>query len=236
MATEPLTPGPFQISSYTNVRVNGRALRTSDGGSPILQWQLAWGTHPNAADFVGDLNLDGSGFVAGLTPGTKYYFWSRTRNAIGWSPLSVSTSVTMKDVPDAPKSPAFLNKTQDSITAIVAPNYDGGSPITNYKLGYALVGSLPPALPTTILTNGTQASFHLFGLQPAKTYRFWGKTVNQYGESDWSAPINTTLQAGAWVKVGTTWRRAIPYVRVGGVWVMARPWVRSAGKWNEVSD
>lgn len=236
MATEPLTPGPFRISTYTDVRVNGQAIRSSDGGSPILQWQLAWGTHPNTADFVGDLNLDGSGFVTGLTPGVKYYFWNRVRNAIGWSPLSVSTSVTMKNVPDAPQSPAFINKTQDSITAIVVPNSNGGSPITNYKLGYAIRAGITPPFPTTILTHGTQASFYISGLSPAQTYRFWGKTVNQYGESEWSAPIYATLLAGAWVKVGTTWKRAVPYVRVGGVWVMARPWVRSAGVWNEVSD
>lgn len=236
MATVPLTPGPFQISSYTNVRVNGRALPTSDGGSPILQWQLAWGTQPTTADFVGDLNLDGTGFVTGLTPGTTYHFWNRTRNALGWSPLSARTTVTMKDVPETPKSPTFLNKTQDSITAVVVPNYNGGSPITGYKLGYAKRVGLPPPVPTDILTHGTQASFHLFDLDPAQTYRFWGKVINLYGESEWSAPIYSTLVAGAWVKQGATWKRAVPYVRVGGVWVMARPWVRSVGVWKEVSD
>ena len=153
MATEPMTPGPFQISSYTDERVNGRALKTSDGGSPILQWQLAWGTKPTTADFVGDLNLDGSGFVAGLTPGTTYYFWSRTRNAVGWSPLSPRVFITMKNVPDTPPSPGFINKEQTAITAIIAPGGNGGSPITNYILGYALSTTLAPPLPTDVITH-----------------------------------------------------------------------------------
>lgn len=237
MATVPMAPGPFRISSWTNERVNGAAMAMFDGGSPILQWQLAWGTHPTSADFVGDLNLNGTGFVAGLTPGVKYYFWSRQRNAVGWSDLSPSTFVTMKDVPDAPKSPVFLNKGQDNITAVVVPNYNGGSPITNYKLGYAQVGTtLPPPFPTTVLTNGPQSTFRLDGLDPAGTYRFWGKVTNQYGDSDWSAFSTATLVAGAWVKQGLTWKRAIPFVKVGGAWTMVRPWVKVAGVWTRIDN
>jgi hypothetical protein len=115
---------------------------------------------------------------------------------------------------------------------MVAPNYNGGATITNYKLVYGL----SPTNSENLLVNGTQASFSLFNLDPGKTYYFWGRTTNIYGDSEWSARSQFNLLAGAWVKQGATWKRAVPYVRVGGVWVMARPWVRKAGVWREVSD
>jgi predicted phage tail protein len=228
----PQTPGPFNITSYTNIRVNGRAIGGSDGGSPILEWQLAWGTKPNNADFVGDLNSDGTGFVTGLTPGVTYYFWNRRRNAEGWSDLSARTSVRMRNVPDAPKAPIFQNKTQDSIKAIVVPNYDGGAAITNYKLVYGL----SPTNSDNLLVNGTSTTFFLPNLEPGKTYYFWGRTTNIYGDSPWSARSQATLIAGAMVKVGFTWKRAVPYVKVNGVWVMARTWTKVAGVWKETAD
>lgn len=233
MATVPETPGPFAISSWTNVRVNGDADPGGNGGSPILQWQLAWGTKPTTADFVGDLNTDGSGFVTGLTPGATYYFWNRQRNAVGWSKLSTPTKVTMKDAPDPPKSPVLLTRTQTSMSVLIAPNDNNGAPITNYKLVYGL----SPTNSAGLLVNGTQAKFTLTNLDPGKTYYFWGRTTNIYGDSDWSVRSQINLLAGAWVKQGvTTWKRAVPYVKVGGNWVMVRPWVRSAGVWKEVSD
>lgn len=232
MATVPDAPGPFVISSYTNIRVNGDADPGSNGGSPILQWQLAWGTHPTTADFVGDLNSDGSGYVTGLVPGGTYYFWNRQRNAVGWSKLSAVTKITMKDAPDPPKSVILVRRTQTSMTVLVPPNDNNGAPITNYSLVYGL----SPTNSDNLVVHGTQATFVLNNLDPGKTYYFWGRTTNIYGDSDWSVRVAINLLAGAWVKQGATWRRAVPYVKVGGDWVMVRPWVRSAGVWKEVSD
>lgn len=227
----PDKPGPFVISSYTNVRVNGKATSNRESSDlPILQWQLAWGTHPTTAQWTGDLNSDGSGYVTGLVPGGTYYFWNRIRNADGWSALSSVTQVTMKNVPDAPKAPILIRRTQTSMTVLVAPNYDGGAPITQYTLAYGLS---PAGTDTSLVGNAT---FYLTNLDPGKTYYFWGRTTNIYGNSDWSERSSINLLAGAWIKQGATWKRAVPYVRVGGVWVLARPWVRSAGIWKEVSD
>jgi predicted phage tail protein len=232
VATVPGTPGPFVISSYTNTRVNGDADPGSNGGSPILEWQVAWGVHPTEALFTGTLNSDGSGFVSGLTPGQTYYFWNRQRNAVGWSKLSAATKIVTKDAPDAPKSPNMVRRTQTVATIAISPNYNGGSPITSYSL----VWGLSPNDSNNIETQSSSPLFHLDGLDPGRTYYFWGRTSNIYGASDWSARSQFSLLAGAWVKKGTTWKRAVPYVRVGGVWVLARPHVRSAGVWKEVSD
>lgn len=233
MATVPTAPGPWKISSWTNTRVNGDANANSTGGATILQWQLAWGLSPNQADFTGDLNSDGSGFVNGLIPGKTYYFWNRQRNSVGWSELSARTSVTMKDAPDPPKAPAaFSNKTQTSVRVLVAPNGDGGSRITSYELAYGL----SPAS-TDVSIVQTSPLFTLTNLSPGKGYYFWAKASNIYGESDWSARGATLLIAGARVKVGpTTWRRAVPYIKVDGIWQMARTWGKTQGIWKQSAD
>lgn len=232
MATVPGRPGPFVITSYTDVRVNGDADPGSDGGSPILEWQLAWGTTPTAASDTGTLSSNGSGFVTPLNPGGTYYFWNRQRNAVGWSPLSPMTSVTMRGAPAPPKAPSlFTNKTQTSVRIVLSPNSDGGSRITSYELAYGLS---PSSTAVSVEDNG--AVFLLTGLDPGETYYLWAKAKNVYGESDWSARGFVELIAGARVKVGPVWKRAVPYVRVSGVWTMARPWIRSAGVWEESAD
>jgi Fibronectin type III domain. len=232
MATVPGRPGPFVITSYTNTRVNGDADPGDDGGSPILEWQLAWGTHPTTATDTGTLSASGSGFVTPLVPGGTYYFWNRQRNAVGWGPLSPMTQVTMRDAPDPPKAPSLFSfKTQTSVKVLISPNSDNGSRITTYELAYGLS---PSSTATSI--EDDQPLIALTNLDPGETYYLWAKAKNAYGESDWSARGVVELIAGARVKVGPVWKRAVPYVKVSGVWKMARPWIRSSGVWKESAD
>lgn len=232
MAGVPTAPGPWKITSYTNVRVAGKANANSTGGATILEWQLAWGTNTTNATHTGTLNADGSGFVAGLVPGVTYYFWSRQRNAYGWSDLSQMTQVRMRDVPDAPKTPISMNRTQTSVTILLAPNWNGDSPITNYELGYGL----SPNQAQFSIMHGVQASFPLLNLVAGRTYYFWGRCWNTYGAGALSPRLAVTLIAGARVNVGGVWKRAVPYVRVNGVWEMHRAWVKQNGVWKQLSD
>lgn len=231
----PSPPGSFYISSYSNVRVDGDADPNYNGGSAILQWQIAWGTSPNVpgnGGGFGNLTLStGSGFISGLTPGYTYYFWNRQRNAIGWSGWSPRTMVRMRNRPDPPDYPALIWRTQTSIQLRVNANYDGASPIFAYRVRYGL----SPDNPTNIVTS-TSSAVTITGLQPGATYYFWGQAVNVYGDSFYSPRSYATLIAGAKVKVAGVWRRAVPYVKVSGVWKVARPWGRIAGFWNETPE
>jgi hypothetical protein len=142
------------------------------------------------------------------------------------------TQVTMKDRPDPPKMPvAFSNKTQTSVKILVAPNDSNGAPITSYTLAY---GTSPAS--TDVSITQQSAMFTLTGLIPGKGYYLWAKTTNIYGTSEWSARGAVLLIAGAMVKVGLTWKRAVPYVKVAGVWQMARTWSKSQGVWKETAD
>jgi hypothetical protein len=61
-----------------------------DGGSPIVEYQLGWGTDPDTPQNVWTENSPA--IISALAPGTVYYFAVRARNAIGWGPYSGNVS------------------------------------------------------------------------------------------------------------------------------------------------
>lgn len=231
----PSPPGSWYVVYYEDHRIDGDADPNYNGGSPILQWQLAYGTSPNTPGSGGgfkDLALStGSISVTGLDSGTIYYFWNRQRNASGWSPWSPRTMQRTRSIPDAPDAPALIWRTQVAISLRVQPNYDGDHPITGFYVRYGL----NPEGPSDIQYS-TTSQVTLTGLSPGARYYFWGQAINAYGESYYSARSYADLIAGAKVKVGTMWKRAVPYVKVAGVWKVARPWGRIAGFWNETPE
>lgn len=234
MATVPSPPGQIKFTNIGNTTVTVDSNGVADGGSPVLQWQVAFGLSPNVPSNFEDLNPStGTKNMTGLGAGLRYYFWSRMRNAIGWSDYSIRNYVDMHDVPDPTAIPTLSLMTQKSIRAIITPNDDNGGALTHYRLGY----SLNPSSITNVVTQAApNRTFDLTNLDPGKQYYFWGKAVNTYGDSAWSTKIAATLIAGAYVKDGLVWKRAVPYVRDGGVWKLARPWGKSAGFWVESLD
>lgn len=82
-ATVPAAPtmiGTDQIG-HTSARV--RFSGNSDGGSPIREWQIGYGTNPSSVQFT--TGSGGTTVVGGLTMGVMWYFWARGRNDVGWS-------------------------------------------------------------------------------------------------------------------------------------------------------
>lgn len=232
MATVPGPPGVFRILTYTNTRVDGDVNGGDTGGSVILQHQVAYGTSPNVpgnGGGFGNLTIGtGSGFITGLTPGSTYYFWNRMRNAIGWGPWSPRNHVRMRSRPDPTDYPKLHSMSQTTIKMRIYPNYNGDSPITQYRLSY---GS-SPNIPGAAVTSASQ-DILLTGLSPGALYYFWGQAINAYGISDYSPRSYVSLIAGSKIKVNGVWRRGVPYVKVAGVWRVGRPWGKIAGFWNE---
>lgn len=215
----------------TNIGSTSVFVTFSDGGggAPIDGRLIFWGTDPNTAS--SNMSSDGSDTVSGLTPGTTYYFWAITHNAAGYSPFSARSSAVTLNVPDAPSIPVLSEVTQIGMTATFTQNFDGGTPILEWQLGYRTV----PDLVTELLSHleGPDGIFEVPSLSPGTTYYFWGRVRNAVGWSNWS-PVGVAMTiAGARVKVGAVWKQAIPYVKVAGVWKLARPWSRIAGIWKE---
>lgn len=83
----PDVPSPVTLSEITQSSMRAFFTGGSNGGSPVLEWQLAWNT-VNTVTGASTMATNGTSIVTGLTPGTTYYFWARARNAVGWSAYS----------------------------------------------------------------------------------------------------------------------------------------------------
>lgn len=62
-----------------------------DGGTPIRQWQIGYGTGSVPTLFVSGNNVR----ISNLTPGRVNYFWARARNDIGWGAWSGRSQVSL---------------------------------------------------------------------------------------------------------------------------------------------
>lgn len=92
LGTVPDTPSTVAISAIKQTSVDAVFSGNSDGGSPILEWQIGYGVDPVTP------SLSYSGYSATLTslqPGLIYYFWARGRNTYGWGPYSPRSTATL---------------------------------------------------------------------------------------------------------------------------------------------
>lgn len=215
------------ISAVTDSKVHASFQGGWDGGSPVLEWQVAYGTDPNTPDtFQSGFDVD----VTGLQPNQTYYFRGRGRNAIGWGAYSPAASVKMEGPPAAPSSVDLSVLTSTTATVSFAANGDNGKPIDAYQIGYGKT----PAGPDAYFDLGASPSGVVTGLDPGTLYYFWGRAHNTYGWGAISALAKTAqTTAGAWANVNGTWKQAVPYVNVNGVWTPAQAWVKIAGVWKE---
>lgn len=86
--TPPTTPEPIGLDQITptSMRYRFSGANVNDGGSPILEWQIGYGTDINYPQFF--LSSGGTSILPNLKPGTRYYVWARGRNAAGWGGFS----------------------------------------------------------------------------------------------------------------------------------------------------
>ena len=225
------SPGAPTTPVISGVTANSAYVTFSDGstgGHPIDGRQIGYSLTTQVADGT-VVASDRSTTITGLQPGRRYYFWARTHNVKGWGAWSGrGTAVTLK-VPDAPTRPLLSSVTATSVDIAFAPNGNGGSTINAYQIGYGTNSSSPT---TTVSASSPQV---VTGLVPGTTYYFWARARNSVGWGPWSPSASTRTVAGAYIKVGSTWKLAVPYVNVGGVWKPAEAWVRNVGVWERTT-
>lgn len=228
-----IPPAPIlAISSYTATSATLNSTNNGNGGSTLDQWQLGYGTNPSYPVSYMNLNLStGDGTVTGLAKGSTYYFWARVHNAFGWSGWSARASLTTWKEPPAPTTPVVTaGPTQNSVTVKYLNQGNGGTAILEYQLAFDKVN--PPVTTMVGPNNGIAA---LSNLSAGDKYYFRVRARNAVGWGAWSGILTVQLKAGAYVKMGVTWKRAVPYVRVNGVWKVAQPYVKIAGLWKQTS-
>lgn len=222
-SSAPSAPGAPKFTNLTNTSVDVSFTDGSNGGDAIDSRQLGWSS--GVSNVVANtVSSDGSTHFAGFVPGQTISVWARTHNSKGYSPWSSRSTVTFKDVPDAPGAVALTSPTMTKVHAKFTGNGNGGSAILEYRIGYGTSSTAP-------VSYASGYDIDITGLTPGAINYFWAQSRNAYGWSDLSARSSVKLPAGARLNVGGIWKDAVPYVRDGGVWKPAEPYVKDLGVW-----
>lgn len=228
-STVPRDPFIWDTHAISSSDIRVQFYSNGDGGSPILEYLIGFGTNPNAPEY----GWPADSFSEDVGPfgsGVRIYFWARARNSVGWGPWGNRTEARTWSVPDAPGGVTFDDVDQTSVVAHFNDAYDGGTDITARQLGYSLTSSSP-----TTTVSATSGPNSIGSLSPGKIYYFWARSQNSIGWGAWSPVAQVQLIAGARIYTGGQWKRAVPYVKVAGTWKVVRPWIRTAGEWKETS-
>ncbi|MGB3412430.1 MAG: fibronectin type III domain-containing protein [Microthrixaceae bacterium] len=107
------------------------AAPASDGGSAITAYKVSLDggeTWSSAGSTAGSVTLDG------LTNGSTYNVVVMAENAAGTGAASTAVSLTPRTTPDAPTIGEIVGSDRELQVRIIAPDFDGGSPIVGYEL------------------------------------------------------------------------------------------------------
>lgn len=229
---KPAAPTNLVISAVTFNSINLRFSWTDYLYTDHIDGkQIGYGTSPTTVQTI--ISSDGDTPIYPLNSGTTYYFWARTHNSSGYSNWSARAQVTLPtpaSPPDAPSTPWLYNVQPTSVDVGWNGNYDGGSPINGYQIGWGTDPGWPQSLWQPVWSPVT-----ISGLTPGAVYYFWVQAHNSAGWGPWSGSAVSRTVAGAYVKIDGVWRQAVPYVKDGGVWRLSQPWTRIAGVWRQAN-
>src|SRR5207244_2938722 len=194
----------------------------SNGGSPITNYKIYRGTTSGGETLVATIGNQLSYSDGGLTNGVTYYYQVSAVNNVGEGPKSNEASATPTAPATPPGAPQGLGATAGDATVTLtwsAPNSNGGSPITNYRI-YRGTSSNGETLKATI---GNVLTYTDTTVTNGVTYYYQVSAVNNAGEgpksneasatpnappppaSPPSAPTNLVATVGN-AQVGLTWQ------------------------------
>ena len=116
-----------------------------DGGNPVQDYQVSYAVDDGELVLtysIYDNNVvSTSKTITGLTPGVVYSFKVKSRNVLGLSSFSDPISIKAAQITDAPTDlsnvESITNANQIGLVW-VAPAFDGGSQLLDYRLWYAV--------------------------------------------------------------------------------------------------
>lgn len=175
-ATAPAAPTGISVDQATATSLRYIFSGNSNGGAAILEWQIGYGTNASSPQyFVGS---NGTSTVGGLSEHSTWYFWSRGRNAVGWSGWSNRLQGNTLGHPTAPRNPVATPSA--TVTGRVAlswtvPATTGAGGIVGYNIfrdGTQIA-----------TTTGTATTYTDNGRTPYDSYSYTIAARNAYSTS-----------------------------------------------------
>jgi fibronectin type 3 domain-containing protein len=164
----------------------------NNGGRPITNYKVYRGTSSGDRSTVTTIGNVTSHTDLGLENGQRYYYVVSAVNEIDEGPPSAEVSATPATVPEAPRD---IRATPGDDLVIIqwsAPGWNGGSPVTNYRIYRGTTsGSLSP-----IAEVGPTDSYVDTGRVNGQPYYYQVSAVNRMGEGPRSAEVSATPREG----------------------------------------
>src|SRR5207253_2885637 len=164
-----------------------------DGGSPITGYRLYRGTNSNNRSYSVDVGDVLSYQDTGLANGQRYYYVVTAINAVGEGLPSSEASARPATYPDAPQNLQAIAGNRLVTLQWSGPGFDGGAPVTGYKIYRDTTSGSTTFLATV---GGGNDSYADGGLTNGQAYYYRISAVNRVGEGGLSAEVSTTPSSG----------------------------------------
>src|SRR5437773_306701 len=164
---------------------------SSNGGSPITNYRIYRGTSSNGETLKATIGNVLTYSDTSVTNGVTYYYQVSALNNVGEGPKSNEASATPTAPATPPGAPQGLVATAGDATVTLtwsAPNSNGGSPITNYRIyrGTSSNGE------TLLATIGNVLTYTDTSVTNGVTYYYQVSAMNGAGEGPRSNEASAT--------------------------------------------
>src|SRR5947207_1747869 len=169
---------------------------SSNGGSPITNYRIYRGTSSNGETLKATIGNVLTYTDTTVTNGVTYYYQVSAVSNVGEGPRSNEASATPTAPATPPGAPQGLGATAGDATVTLtwsAPNSNGGSPITNYRI-YRGTSSNGETLNATI---GNVLTYTDTTVTNGVTYYYQVSALNNVGEGPRSNEASATPTAPA---------------------------------------
>ena len=187
---------------------------SDDGGARITGYRIEVSADGGRSweDLVGNTRTTATVYThSGLAPASTRHYRVSAVNRIGVGDASrVAGSTTDATVPDAPTGLVANDITPTQIDLFwLAPAYNGGAPITGYRIEVSETGATWSDLLTN--TESTVTAFSHTGLQPGSTRHYRVSAINRAGTGAASASASAATDDPV-QRAGRLNTRVLPHV------------------------